>query len=165
MQAEPGPAFATVEDAIAAEVAEVEAELRRIDSRLATLTWGGGYARPRRGNESWSDVSFKTAAARDDDGGDLPRQVLRAKREALLLELGRLRQRLVGQGEFAELAKAQLRMIRAEAGAVTAYGRRQDAVVGDGTVNPAPDEPTRSTGLQGAVALVDRIDQLVGRYA
>jgi hypothetical protein len=75
-----------------------------------------------------------------------------------------LERRARGRGLFAELAKAQLRMIRAEAGAVTAYGR-QDAVVGDGTVNPAPDEPTRSTGLQGAVALVDRIDQLVGRYA
>ena len=53
----PGPAPATVEDAIAAEVEAIQDELRRVDSRLRALAWGGG-APARRVAERWDHIAL-----------------------------------------------------------------------------------------------------------
>ena len=93
---EPPPTADTVEDAIAAEVEMVEIELRRIDQRLAALNWGPAPAH-RTGTLTWCDFALGLPVEHDD-GDAVARQVLQHKRQALVLELERLRRRLVGEG-------------------------------------------------------------------
>ena len=63
----------TVADAIAAEVADITAELRRIDQRLAALNWETVPAR-RTGTLDWSDFCFGNPV--EQSHGDGPRQLV-----------------------------------------------------------------------------------------
>jgi hypothetical protein len=98
MMLAPGRTPATVEDAIAAEVAAIQDELHRIDSRLRALGWGASVP-ARRVAENWGEVALGIP---DDgyraDGDRVARQALSGKRDALLHRLGELRQRLTGAG-------------------------------------------------------------------
>ena len=95
MMLAPGHRFATVEDAIAAEVAAIQAELVRVNGRIRALDWNAAVP-GRRVAETWSELALGLP---DDsrDNGDQAREVLVHKRSAPLLELERLRTRLTGQ--------------------------------------------------------------------
>ena len=91
----PDPAPATREEAIELEIEAVEAELRRVGSRLQGITWNAAPAR-RRVAESWSEIALGLPRDTQADGDEIARRCLQGKKDALVFRLTELRQQLAG---------------------------------------------------------------------
>ena len=93
----PGAAPASRAEAIRMQIADLEVELRMVNTRLQSVGWSSPPPQRAHVSDEWSIFAGVAEPPGRDDGGDeLASRVLRAKRDQLVDELARLRASVPG---------------------------------------------------------------------